>query len=154
MEIRRKPENPWDIPGVSAKTAEMRLLGISSTIIANTLNRDFGTSFSRNSICGRAVREGLPGSKIKDGMIPRSKKINPFPPKPRKERIVKKEPEPVSLRISLRDAKAGQCRYIASDERGANEICGHPTGDPTKVWCDFHHAVTHQAPQPHRRTAE
>lgn len=153
MEIRRKPEDPWQKPGIIDKLKSMRASGISASIIAKALNDEFATSFSRNAIIGKASRLGLATPGTNDGTLRRSPKFKPIIiSKPKKERIM--EPEPESLRIPLRDTKSGQCRYIASGERGANEVCGHDTESPEKVWCPYHATRVFSPQQSHKHAAD
>jgi hypothetical protein len=56
-------DNPWDVPGINQRLRELHALKgadeLSMTEIAEQLNREFKTEFTRNSIIGRCHRINL-----------------------------------------------------------------------------------------------
>lgn len=149
MEIRRKPERPWEqYPVLLDRMKALRLTGISTASIAKLLNAEFGTSLTKNAVCGRIGREGLAKTSSNDGHIRSSRKVNPYLPRPKEERTVTEAPEP--LRIPLLQAKTGQCRAPAAEDGSGHAICGLPTD---RIYCDYHSKIFYQPPQPHRRAA-
>lgn len=48
--------------------------------------------------------------------------------------------EPVSLRMSIVDLEANNCRYVHGDPKADHHCCGHTTRK-NSVYCDFHHKL-------------
>lgn len=54
--------------------------------------------------------------------------------------------EPPEGKVNVWNVRHGQCRWVNED----GFFCGDPTGAPSKVYCDAHHALCFQKPQPKR----
>jgi GcrA cell cycle regulator len=121
-----------------------------ASVIARILNDEFGTSFTRNAIIGKARREGLPAKvvrcysindRIERRRLSRRKYaaqvaarpvVIPFPEQPA---------EPVvPLGKKLMQLKADDCRYPYGD--GPFTFCGHRKLS-TGPYCAAHQAITH-----------
>lgn len=132
-----------------ATAREMWRGGFTASQIGKKLDR------SRNSIISR-MHKGTYKYAKRRPRKPRSFKIAPpkkkAPVKPIK--VHKMEtlfPEPVSLRVSLVDARDDQCRFIASDPRaGEVTFCGHLV-KPQSSYCPHHHARVWVKPENRER---
>jgi GcrA cell cycle regulator len=119
----------------SKALAEMMPLGKSFAVMADDLNRRFGSSYSRNSVIGRANRMFGPGTKgpsivtkvphkAKVQAVPRPKpKVVVVAPRPQREKIEVMCREITTSGVALADLEPGQCRYPYGD--GPYTFCGH-----------------------------
>lgn len=135
----------WSEP-VQARLLELELTGHSYAEIARTLNKEFGTSFSRNAVCGRLHRTG--------NARPELRKTNQLKPPPRKAKATQLRAsaaaEPVG--VAFLELKPGQCRWpLSIDEGGSAALvrplaeekwCGAPANG---CYCPAHKAAAHVA---------
>lgn len=161
------PDNPWAAEGM---TTALRLLhdkGFSCSEIARSLNVDFGTKLSRNSIIGKLHRLGLNGVK---NPAPRSTKraeLDPLraraarrtlPPAPvevpaEPARPAELPPAPDSPGVALADLREHHCRYpLWPDSERSGLYCGaeretRTMGTDRVPYCNHHCTVAFQAVQ-------
>ena len=130
------------------------LAGLSSSLAATEINKEFGTAFTRNSVIGRTNRQKMPRGQlqrttpsstaklawVREG-ISRStyfrrlqgniQTMKPAPIKCDEPRMV----DVVPLKLSLIDLKDHQCRWPYGDKDYS--FCGHPVyGDSS--YCADH----------------
>ena len=144
--------------------ARLRVLHpkLSCARLADTLNAEFGTTFTRNAVIGKSSRLGLgtawqPANRVK----PQSR-TTPFrPPRPVAEPVLPIEqisdlpPDISPCAVTLMKLTAHTCRWPLSDPKttgfmfcGAQPIDGSP-------YCPRHYRIAYQpaARNFHRRTA-
>lgn len=126
----------WTPPQDAALAADYRR-GLSCAQIAMRINTQFGTTYTRNSVIGRASRIGLPGTR------PVAEKRSPAPrkrdyaavardiaaakrpaPKPNIETVALLCAEVTPLNMDILDLGKGHCRYPYGD-RVPYRFCGH-----------------------------
>ena len=140
----------WDIPGVAARLFELHALKgtdyLSFSQIAEVINREFGTRFTRNAVVGRVHRLDLPGRptgsfrKPKPAPRPKMVKVRPRvdaptpPPEPRRS----------EAGLTIYQLGWGDCRWILEpvDAWPPYTYCGAETAEG-KSYCPVHHDVTH-----------
>ena len=121
--------SPWDTPGITQRLRELhRLKGadeLSMTEIAEQLNREFKTDFSRNSVIGRCHRINL---------ARRPSVFNVHHAKRRQEKMI-----PINRRVRV-DAPIVPEIEVADVTSGAltilqlrNGVCRWPLGDPMET---------------------
>lgn len=128
---KRERTDLWQ-PGPAARMLELWAQGFSGLVVAAKLNEEFGTSYTRNAVMGRAHRLGLekrktlvakvrtrqPSTRIRFRLVRPSKPTKPTkPPKPPK-------PEPIEIQDTLIPFE--QRRQLI--DLGPNE-CRWPVGD-------------------------
>ncbi|SFM00129.1 GcrA cell cycle regulator [Bradyrhizobium sp. NFR13] len=157
MEGRDMRGDPKWTPEQDIELRRLLELGRSYTAVAEQINADFGTTFSRNAAIGRGHRlgiktdrRGLPGA----GRKPTGRK--PRAVKPSAKPLPFKEPEPLelappfagSLSLEFADLRpfsteqVNQCRF-PEGEGPAFLYCGNPTA-PGASWCGHCHEKAHQ----------
>jgi hypothetical protein len=96
----------------------------SSHVIADTINREFRTTFSRNAIIGKVARMGLPmrarGPKAK---VRTNYKRQPPPPKPEFIKI-KRKPVPKAERVAMPPDPASVRPFLALDPHKCLYVVG------------------------------
>lgn len=140
---------PWT-DAATALLKEIYLRG-SNAWVAREINRQTGSSFSRNAIIGRAHRIGL--ARAKKPAPPRLKSTTP----PHKRYIFGKNSSPVALepmqmpepefneletpaeqRCTFAQLTDATCHWIVGDPQEADHFyCGAIT-DGDKPWCAYH----------------
>lgn len=149
----------------AARFLELIAQGLSYAQIADEMNKEFGTDYSRNAMVGRATRVGVKSTyKQHHRPGPRTNK-----PKVRVEQrlrvvaangnsdvkrvsaafVAVVEPaeqvtiEGLELRhVSLLDLRKGECRFECSGQDDARNFtfCGNPV-KPGSSYCSAHHAI-------------
>ena len=130
--------SPWDTPGITQRLRELhRLKGeaeLSMTEIAEQLNREFKTEFTRNSIIGRCHRLELTkrpavfnvhhSKKRAEKMIPINRRVRVDAP------IVPEMPvvEDTSAGITIMQLRSTTCRWPlgAVEDKPPYLYCGKP----------------------------
>ena len=130
---------------VTAFMRERALAGDTASEIAAAANAKFGTTLTRNSVCGKLDRMKI--TKAPKPPKPKRKPQQRHPLNPRfsEPRIIVKRappaaPEPGSGAITIFDLRSiDQCRYIMAGEGRAALYCGTRTREGSS-WCDYHHS--------------
>lgn len=101
---------------------------------ASAINREFGTTYSRNAALGRAMRIGLRSHNAPEPRtgFPQKPRARPEPaPRPVRARVIPPAEviafrceEIVPLHVTLMDLQPNGCRYPYGD--GPFTFCGHP----------------------------
>lgn len=156
----------WSDDRYAAKLQELYFRKHAPTmqVIAETINEEFGTTFSKNAIVSKAHRMGLtnriipadrglaPGRTYSVPRVQRPRVFAEARAKPARESIdiVKLRcVEVIPLHISLVDLESRHCRYPFDGVDG-NPVtyCGHPrftylrNGIETESsWCGPHHGI-------------
>jgi len=121
--------------------------GMSYNEIAETVNKQFATSLTRNSISGIAYRKGLqskaaplkPKPRRAQQSRPHDGWFKPSPPemKTPKPFVAVAEPEDVA-RISLAEMERRHCRWPVGDPRDPDfGYCGLPRVNPFEMSCPY-----------------
>jgi GcrA cell cycle regulator len=116
---------------------------LSADKIANALNERFGTTYSRNSVIGKAIRMGTPCCARSAGPTKvRVKKpimVTLRKPPPRLIEAAAPADEPVSLRLTCVELESEHCRWPSGDERitfcGTQRLEGKP-------YCAWHQPLS------------
>ena len=151
--VHWKPE--WD-EALSAHLAA----GLSATQAAGEVNSEFGTSFSRCAVIGRAKRSGIPLRAGKGGRI--GPKGGPSQRKPRVRALTKQRPD-----VAMRKAAAGpklstqpaqlRCDPLKAGTFHVTELeegmCRWPTGDREILFCGLNQLEDMPYCGPHCRIA-
>jgi hypothetical protein len=136
---------------------ELMATGISATQVALQINREFGTSFSRNSVIGKAHRAkldfvGAHACTIRRKLAkpPAAPKIKRPPPVPFNPVKFKPEPLPPPTQLTLDPALHcdlmtlgdDQCHWMVGDRL----YCGAVVSSSRKSYCSIHSAVAQRPP--------
>jgi hypothetical protein len=110
--------------------------------IAWSINRTFGTSFTRNAAIGQAGRLHLEARAPAGNQSARAKRIKPRVRKSYVPRPQTFEPSqiPTAFTVTLMDLEPWMCRYVEGD--GPFYYCGQPAAENTS-YCALHHEVCH-----------
>jgi hypothetical protein len=126
---------------------EYKSRGVSATLIALRIQRDFGIEFSRNAIIGKVHRLGLSSPKTDVRMPVGENRKHPRAPNPRRFRrfqIVDSaddlRPWAGPLNIPFLELGPDQCREIVGV--GVALCCGQPQ-TAASSYCSHHHAINH-----------
>lgn len=145
----------WTEAHDAALTAHVLKGNLSYLRIADAINEQFGTTYSRNAAIGRAGRLRLSNPHSVKSVKPNCKAPDKPLPKPLNER--KQQPvfkavspvgEPVVLRVvdivprnlPLLDLDPDDCRYPVTDDLPFL-FCGHPKHEGSS-YCAAHHRLT------------
>lgn len=133
--------------------------GLSGSLIADELNKKYGSQLSRRAVCGKAWRLGIvigggvedKGKSARLGLaVPRKKvvkKINLALARP--VSVAEKEDPvaiPIARRVALMDLTLRTCRWPIGDPREPGfGFCGDPSADlcadPARPYCAAHAAI-------------
>lgn len=160
---RERAATGWPAPH-RIKLTELynQSVALSYSDLADQINKEFGTRYSRNAAIGQARRLGLTGKKPASsgggGIAHRPqqnyKRARIVRPKPHHEPIgvvtesvaFKLRVVPVApLHLELAELEPHQCRY--PDGHGPFTFCGHPVR-PGSSYCGSHHALCYKLPPP------
>jgi hypothetical protein len=124
------------------------LTNLSALQICVKMNRETGSTFTRNSIIGKADRLGLMAAKPKKQYhctVPArmgQERVRKARTRPPILRIFTPPPSPIeSKRIEFFDLKDWHCRFITDGEGFKALFCGHEKSEGS--YCAFHHGLTH-----------
>lgn len=132
----------------------------STAQLADLINRQTGSAFTRNAIIGRAHRLGLinkrpvqSGPKVKKlphengtGLAARLRAPRNYYDIPQ----VADEPELPFLNITFDDLDERHCRYLRGGDGKPFLYCGQPHKDNSS-YCAFHHSICHHKLNDFRR---
>lgn len=157
MNTRKLPD------AILARLAQLWPIGLSARECANTLNAEFGTTYTRNAVIGMVHRHIAPRTthahkmnraKIREDKLAKIAERNALV----EAGAVAKLAEVTPMNIRIEDRTDGQCPFPmwASDapSGGPNfPVCGcdKPLGAP---YCKGHMAVTHHPAQTRKTRAE
>ena len=143
--------NQFNVAWTEAQDGALRkhlLDGLSSSQTAKAINAEFGTTYTRNSVIGRANRTGAERRVIQTRK--KYKRIKPAKPRKPKEPPMTKSlpPQPLSalrtadvipLHLPLLELGDNMCRWPYGS--GPFVFCGHPTFDGCS-YCTEHSAIS------------
>lgn len=147
------PAGPWAVPGILRRLDECFEQGLSASLTAETLNKEFGSDISRNSVVSRwwrsGLRRGVSRAPIEKQRGERRRKTTTrsvFNFKPLK---IEPAPPPVApnwLGLSFMELTNETCRFPSAGP--PYFFCGDPSADHDgdRPYCAFHHTLTHQRP--------
>lgn len=157
----------WDAERLE-RMREYAKQGMSASIIADRLTEDFGIHVSRNSVIGKAYREG--GSLRADIARPvyrregtRVQLILDAPEAPGQKKIWGRTtfPNPEARGLAFMDVGFNDCRYPVGEAReGTLLFCGARTMSPGLPYCEICHKIVYVpttlkkgGPREHRKAA-
>ena len=129
--------SPWTIPGIELRLMQLHALKDDDELtmqqIADTINAEFGTTFTRNAIIGRSRRLLLP------------KRPLPLPPK--REKTPMQQEDHVEPQIPQHRLREGVtffentgCKWPHGPLLQRAELfCGKPIDREGGSWCEEHH---------------
>ncbi len=136
---------------VTAFVRERKLAGDAASEIASGANERFGTTLTRNAVCGKLHRLKItkppkpPKPKAAPKREPQQRARHPLNPRFNEPRVIVKRappaaPEPGSTGLTILDLRSiDQCRYITSGEGRAALYCGSMVREGSP-WCQLHHS--------------
>lgn len=150
--------------------------GLSGSLIADEMNKKYGTALTRRAICGKAWRLGIvvgggaddKGKSARLGLAQRRekapKKIKRAaiakPAKPVIDVAEKEEPVviPTTARVALMDLTLRSCRWPIGDPKDASfGFCGalgaDLLADPARPYCAAHATIAYVRAKPPKRVA-
>ena len=147
----------WVNQWTEERLAKLRELWPDPDMSTARIAEEIGGGLSRSAVIGKGNRLGLGPKPTRTAsatggarVLNRTRKAKrnfggvwagyPYKsPEPFVQRKVTLE----SLRLTITEVSAFQCRYIEGDD---GLCCGHPV-TPGTPWCPAHHAIVYQAPK-------
>lgn len=145
-----------------------RIPKLSYRDMAQQINEQTGSNYSRNAICGKHDRLKLPARP--QSISSRVERSSPVRRHPFKKGKIVEQPldipnmrlrvqvEQASLNIPIWDLAGDQCKYPVGPAHWKSHTiedgmaCGHTVKDEGMSYCKFHSALCHNKPPEHKRT--
>jgi GcrA cell cycle regulator len=145
----------WVAPADEALSRLVKAGVLSYSLIAEQINRDFGTHFTRCAAIGRASRLGLRDPRFRRvplrGLQPNVYGKPPAPKAPRVRRkvhvmlVLPREcvlPKAAPRHVALIELEVGECRWPYG--HGPFTFCACPVFSEAHVYCEAHTIAAHR----------